>query len=178
MLKEITSKTIFLKLADVEDAEFILDLRTNEAYNKHLSITKSSLTEQRNWLNHYKIRENKKEEFYFIIYRKDSNERIGTVRLYDFIDYKKSFCWGSWILNERKTASSALESALLVYKTGFYSLGFEQSHFDVRKDNEKVIAFHKKMGAIEVSKNEIDIFFNYTKEKFEERIKTFKKFLG
>jgi len=178
MLEEITSKTIFFKLADIDDAEFILELRTNATYNKHLSITKASLMDQRHWLKDYKLREKDNKEYYFIIYRKDSNERIGTVRLYDFIDNKKSFCWGSWILNERKTASSALESALLVYKVGFYSLGFEQSHFDVRKDNDKVIAFHKKMGAVETSKNDIDVFFNYTKEKFEERIVSFKKYLG
>lgn len=178
MLEKISSKTIFFKLADVEDAEFILELRTNTEYNKHLSVTKASLTEQRKWLAEYKNREKEKKEFYFIIYRKDSDERIGTVRMYDFVDNIKSFCWGSWILNERKTASSALESALLVYKIGFYSLGFEQSHFDVRKDNGKVIAFHNKMGAIETSTNEIDIFFNYTKEKFEDKIQSFKKYLG
>ncbi|MGQ7116015.1 hypothetical protein ACUOFC_65445, partial [Escherichia sp. TWPC-MK] len=52
-----------------------------------------------------------------------------------------------------------MESALLVYHFAFVELGFEQSHFDVRKNNEKVIEFHKKMGAIEVSNNELDIFF-------------------
>ena len=57
MLEEITSKTIFFKLADIDDAEFILDLRTNATYNKHLSITKASLMDQRQWLKDYKLRE-------------------------------------------------------------------------------------------------------------------------
>lgn len=172
------AKSIYFKLAEVDDAEFILGLRTNTIYNKYLSSTTASLLEQRKWLQEYKIREYNNKEFYFIIFRNDTNERIGTVRLYDFIEDKKSFCWGSWILNERKTSSSALESALLVYKIGFYNLGFQQSHFDVRKENDKVIAFHTKMGAVKTSSNEIDIFFNYTKENFEERVKSFKKYLG
>ncbi|MEH5519919.1 GNAT family N-acetyltransferase, partial [Escherichia coli] len=164
MKEKLISKTIYFRLADEHDAAFILNLRTDNAYNKYLSSTKFDLQEQKKWLSNYKKREKNKTEYYFIIHRLDNNQKIGTVRLYDFIEVKKSFCWGSWILNAGKTHSAALESALLVYHFAFVELGFEQSHFDVRKNNEKVIEFHKKMGAIEVSNNELDIFFKYTKD--------------
>lgn len=167
------AKTISMRLVEIVDAEFICDLRSNEFYNKHLSTTSSRVIDQEKWLESYKLREARNEEYYYIIFRKKDNKRIGTVRLYDFKNDIKSFCWGSWILNEDKTPSAALESALLVYKIAFFSLGFERSHFDVRKNNEKVIAFHKKMGAEQISENNDDLFFVYTKQTY---IKTLEKF--
>lgn len=32
-----------------------------------------------------------------------------------------------------------------VYEFAFYNLGFNASHFDVRKDNDRVVAFHKNL---------------------------------
>jgi RimJ/RimL family protein N-acetyltransferase len=177
MLDRLVAKTIHFKCAEVSDSEFILKLRTDSSFNKFLSATKSDIEQQKQWLSGYKERERLGKEYYFIIYRNDNNERIGTVRLYDFIKDKNSFCWGSWILNSNKTNSAALESALLVYLFAFNTLGFDQSHFDVRKMNAKVIGFHKKMGAEEVSSNDVDLFFIYRKNTFEQKIKNYKKFL-
>jgi hypothetical protein len=89
----------------------------------------------------------------------------GTVRIYDLRE--DSFSWGSWILNEDKTKYAAIESALLIYKFGFERLGFSKSHFDVMKGNAKVISFHRKMGAIEVSNDSVNIFFEITRDNVE-----------
>lgn len=160
----VKAKTINLRLIDIDDAEFILSLRTDDKLNKHLSQTSGSVAQQEEWINNYKRREQQGNEFYFIICRNDNNEAVGTVRLYDFIRNKKSFCWGSWILNENKTKYAAMESAFLVYQIAFEKLGFERAHFDVRRENVKVIAFHQKMGAEVVAENDLDIFFEIEKE--------------
>lgn len=157
------AKTISFRLIDIDDAEFILSLRTNDDLNKHLSLTSSSIEQQKEWIKKYKDREEAGNEYYFIIHRNDNNEAVGTVRLYDFIREKKSFCWGSWILNENKTRYAAMESAFLVYQIAFEDLGFERAHFDVRRENVKVIAFHHKMGARMVSENDLDLFFEIEK---------------
>ena len=57
-----------------------------------------------------------------------------------------------------------MESAFLVYQIAFEKLGFERAHFDVRRENIKVIAFHQKMGAKIVAENDLDIFFEIEKE--------------
>lgn len=176
-VNKLESRTIYIRLATVNDAAFIHQLRTNEHFNKHLSTTTGTIEDQRKWLSDYKIREVNGSEYYFIIVRSDTNQSIGTVRLYDFREKDKSFCWGSWILNENKTRSSALESALLVYLLAFEYLGFMQSHFDVRRGNEKVIEFHKKLGATEVSGNDIDLFFVYKKNTFSAIKDSYKKYL-
>lgn len=177
MFEKIEAKTVGLRLVKPSDAEFIYNLRVNGNLNKYLSSVSGGVRNQRQWIEKYKEKEQDKEEFYFIIYRKDTQESIGTVRLYDFIKDENSFCWGSWILNENKTRFSALESALLVYELAFNKLGFEQSHFDVRKNNIKVVGFHKKFGALKVNENELDYFFIYKKSDYLEYSKNLIRFL-
>lgn len=177
MVMEFKAKTISVRLIDVGDAEFILSLRTDGRLNRHLSQTSSSLEQQRDWIKNYKERESQGDEYYFIIYRNDNNEAVGTVRLYDFIRDKKSFCWGSWILNENKTKYAAMESAFLVYQIAFEKLGFERAHFDVRRENVKVIAFHQKMGAKVVSENDLDLFFEIEKNAISDARNKLSRFL-
>lgn len=173
----IESKSIYFRLAEVSDAEFILGLRLNNGLNRYLSNTDASLESQRNWLMEYKSREKSGNEYYFVIVRKDTNIPIGVVRLYDFIIERNSFCWGSWILNSDKTRTAAIESALLVYEYAFRTLNFSRAHFDVRKDNISVVKFHKKLGAVEVGETKDDILFEYSLEEYESFYNLNKKYI-
>lgn len=143
------------------DAEFILKLRLDEKYNQFLSSVNPNLQAQKDWIKKYKISEQNREQFYFIIELLDGTP-CGTVRVYDL--RPDSFCWGSWILNEDKTRYAALESAFLVYQFGFENLGFSKSHFDVRKGNDRVISFHQKMGATQTGESDLDYYFEITND--------------
>lgn len=167
MLTNLISNSIYLRLVEDNDAAFICDLRNNQQLNSYISNSTNDVEIQRNWIINYKTRERLKEEFYFIICRKTDDLPIGTVRLYDFKKDPLSFCWGSWILNENKTKYSALESALLVYEFGFYTLGFEQSHYDVMNGNDRVQSFHEKMGAIKTSEDNINSYYSFPKKAHE-----------
>lgn len=155
----LESNTVRLRLVEESDAEFILKLRLDKKYNQFLSSVSPNLQSQKNWIRNYKNDEKIKKQFYFIIERIDGVP-CGTVRIYDLKE--NSFCWGSWILNEDKTHYAALESAFLVYKFGFKMLGYKRSHFDVMKGNEKVISFHKKMGAKEIDTDQQNRYFEIT----------------
>ena len=157
----LKSKTIRIRLVEEFDAEFILKLRLDEKYNLFLSSVNPDIKAQKDWIKKYKNDEANRKQFYFIIERNDGKP-CGTVRIYDLKE--NSFCWGSWILNEDKTRYAALESALLVYDFGFNHLGFDFSHFDYRKGNEKVISFHKKMGALKIGEDDLNEYFSITKE--------------
>ncbi|MBT2374810.1 GNAT family N-acetyltransferase [Pseudomonas fluorescens] len=161
---DLKSKTIGLRLIEESDAEFVLTLRLDEKYNQFLSSVNPSIEAQREWIKKYKLDEKAGTQYYFIIERNDGVP-CGTVRIYDLTE--DSFCWGSWILNEDKTKYAALESTFLVYKFAFEYLNFKQSHFDVRKGNERVISFHEKMGAIKTGETELDFLFTITKEAVE-----------
>lgn len=158
------SKTIRLRLVEEEDAEFILSLRLDNRYNRFLSGVTPSVEAQRAWIKKYKIDEAAALQYYFIIERLDGVP-CGTIRIYDI--RQDSFCWGSWILNEDKTRYAAIESALLVYEIGFNQLGFSRSHFDVMKENEGVVAFHKRMGAKVISDDEQNYYFEITRDSVE-----------
>lgn len=175
--KNLVSKTIHFRLVNISDAEFICNLRNTSKLNKHISKSTAIVADQIKWIENYKKREKEIQEFYFIIERNDNNERIGTIRIYDFRDNLESFCWGSWILSSNKTRYAAIESALLIYKIAFDELGFEQSHFDVRKDNLSVHKFHMKLGAIHTYENDLDNFYLYPKSKYLEALQRYKIFL-
>ncbi|MGY2320443.1 GNAT family N-acetyltransferase [Pseudomonas azotoformans] len=168
----LTSKTIMLRPVEESDAEFIVGLRVDEKYNKHLSVVTADVEAQIKWIRRYKEDEANKQQFYFIIERLDG-ERCGTVRLYDFVG--ESFSWGSWILNEQKTRYAAIESAFLVYRFAFEELGFKRCHFEVRKGNERVISFHEKMGALKTGETDLEYLFEITNPAVEQSRLQFQK---
>ena len=152
----VRGKNIFLREVAVDDADFIVELRTNPVISKHISATSADVEMQKNYISEYA---SSPTDFYFVICDWDWR-RLGTVRIYDVRG--DSFCWGSWILSRNlPIASAALESALLIYDFGFFALHYLKSHFDVRKANERVVEFHKRFGAIIVAEDELNYFFQY-----------------
>lgn len=164
-VKLVKGKHIKLREVEVSDAAFILSLRLDPRLNQFLSKTVNDLSRQEEWIREY---HGKTGEYYFII-ESEHNIPLGTVRIYDIRD--DSFCWGSWIIKKDAPIHAAIESALLVYEVGFYSLGFKKAHFDVRKNNDSVVAFHKRFGARVIDSDEINFYFSYTIEDYE-KIKT------
>jgi RimJ/RimL family protein N-acetyltransferase len=150
--------------ADAQDAAYICRLRGDETLNRHLNPSSSDVAAQVRWLKGYKLREQAGEEYYFVIVSDGAD--AGLVRLYDFreLEGRRSFCWGSWIIPPPRAPGLVTYSALLVYEVGFETLGFEQSHFDVRLANTGVIGFHERAGARRVAEDGQDAFFRFSPE--------------
>ena len=161
-VSNLHAKSIKLRLIDEDDASFVLALRLDPKYNTFLSQVSPDVNIQKEWIKNYKIDETNGLQYYFIIERISDSTPCGTVRVYDFRE--DSFCWGSWILNEDKTLTAAVESALLIYKFGFDILGYSNSHFEVVKGNNAVVSFHEKFGAKKVDEDDIHYFFSLEKE--------------
>lgn len=152
-----------LRLIEPADAAYVYGLRTNPAYNLHLSQISGTADDQRRWIEAYKSREAELRELYYVIERRDAM-RCGLVRLYDITH--ESFTWGSWILDHNKPPKAALESALLIYVIGFEVLKIPKAVFDVRKDNAHTIAFHTRFHATQTGESEEDLFFEYPQSQF------------
>ena len=170
----LEGKNINLRTVEIEDADFIYTMRQNRKKTKYLSKVTGTVDSQKEWIKNYKQREDEEKEFYFIIESKNK-DKFGLVRIYDLKN--DSFCWGSWLIKEDAPKTTAIESALQIYEFGFYKLGFEKSHFDVRKGNDKVIAFHQRFGAKIVSEDELDYFFNFEKSDYEIIKEKYKRYL-
>jgi len=178
----IYGKNTNMRTVETEDVEFIYNMRQNQEKTKYLSKITGTVESQKEWIQNYKQREENKKEFYFIIESKEE-EKLGLVRMYDFKDNsfsgnsQSSFCWGSWLIKEDAPKTTAIESALQIYEFGFYSLGFEKSHFEVQKGNDKVIVFHQRFGAKIVSEDEKEVFFNFEKSDYEITKEKYRRYL-
>ena len=148
----VVGKTLSFRNAGVEDAAFILSLRTDSEKARYLSTVSVDIADQQAWLALYASSD---DQAYFIIeYQGDA---IGTVRLYD--PQGASFCWGSWILSNKRPSQAAMESAPMVYAYAVDHLGFQSAHFDVRKGNERVWQFHERFGAQRTEEAGLDYFY-------------------
>lgn len=163
-------KTLIFRDATENDAEFILNLRTDEKKGRFLTATSNKLEAQQTWLRDYAASTG---QAYFIIKRED--QAIGTVRLYDARG--KSFCWGSWIIADGQPSHVAIESALMVYAYALDQLGFEQAHFGVRKANENVWTFHERFGAKRVGNSGEDYFYVISNCEIRGSLRRYKKYL-
>lgn len=168
--KLVVGKTLSFRDANVDDAAFILSLRTDENKSRYLSAVSADLSAQQRWLEGYAISQS---QAYFIIeYQKES---IGTVRFYDA--QQGSFCWGSWILKDGSPMHAAMESALMVYSYAIDDLKFQAAHFDVRKGNEHVWKFHERFGAQRTSETDQDYFYKLDLQSIKSTRKKYAKYL-
>lgn len=167
---EIIGKNLKFVDAKISDANFIFNLRSDPEKNKHLSQIKNNIDAQIEWLEVYS---KSNDQIYFIIKDLDDN-KFGTIRMYD--KQGTSFCWGSWILMNSAPKKFAIESAMMIYKFGFF-LGFDKSHFDVRKNNRSVIRFHERFGAVKVGEDLYNFYFEISKESIERSLARYKSFL-
>ncbi len=168
--------SIRMELARPHHAAFIHRLRDDPTLNRHLSQVTGGVEGQVRFLERYASLEAAGSEYYFVIINRKTDELCGTVRLYDM--RPASFCWGSWILAPGRPRLAAVESALFVYDFGFGCLGFPASHFDVRKENTGVIAFHERMGARRTGEDEANIYFELTREIFGRQLPEMTKLSG
>lgn len=148
----VVGKTLSFRNATVDDAAFILSLRTDAEKSRYLSTVSGELVEQEAWPERYAQAD---DQAYFVIEHQAAP--IGTVRLYD--PQGESFCLGSWILHSRRPSQAAMESALMVYAYAVDHLGFTAAHFDVRKGNERVRHFHERFGAVRPAETERDYLY-------------------
>ncbi len=170
----VSGKNINLRTVTENDAKFVFTLRQDEKKIQYLSKITSTVQDQINWIKEYKKRELLGDEYYFLIESKE-HEPLGLVRMYDFKE--KSFCWGSWLIKDGAPKSTAIESAIQIYEFAFYERKFNQSHFEVQKGNDKVIAFHKRFGAEVVDENENEYFFIIKKSIYEKTKIRYKRYL-
>ena len=172
--RPVLGRRIRLRPIRVDEADFVLQLRLSEKSSRHLSTTTPDLAQQRQWLSDYKQREAQGQEHYFVI-EDHQGERFGLVRLYDL--QPESLSWGSWLMRDDAPTSCAIESALLVYEYAFGFLGYAHSHFDVRKNNPRVIAFHQRFGAEISAEDEDNLYFTYTLESYRQTRQRYQRYL-
>ena len=131
-----------LRPVKLEDAAFIVALRTDPLLNRFVHETSARVEEQVAWLERYFERPG---DYYFIVETTDSFEPQGTVGLYNTRSESNCGEWGRWIL--KRGSMAALESAWLIYEAGFSKLRFAELCSRTLAENQAVISFHDSFGA-------------------------------
>jgi RimJ/RimL family protein N-acetyltransferase len=131
-----------LRPVTLEDAPFIVALRTNPHLNRFIHENSGIVKDQVAWLEYYFGRF---DDYYFIIEDVDSGESRGTIGLYNLASDSSEAEWGRWIIQPLSMA--ALESAWLIYEVGFSLLQLKRVYCRSISQNTASVSFHDTFGA-------------------------------
>lgn len=171
---------LFARFVDKSDAEFIIKLRTNPVLGKLIHDTDSNYEKQLEWIENYKKRERKGEDYYFIFYK--DGQRVGLNRMYCIHD--TTFTTGSWVFSPDASFDCCIASSIMLRELAFEQMGMElEDGWDgVHVDNHKVIKFNKMIGLKE-TRRFMDVKGEYiamqlTKDDFEKNKVKLLKYIG
>ncbi len=165
-----------LRPVSSDDAAFIARLRSDPDLSRFIHATSPDPQLQVRWIEQYFGRPG---DYYFVVERRVRHVgvegREGTIGIYDVNVAAGAAEWGRWVL--RSGSLAAVESAVLVYRTGFERLGLNLMYCRTIAENRQVVQFHESFGleyhtrlpgAVEISGNRFDVIEQrMTREKWE-----------
>jgi hypothetical protein len=153
-----------VRLANENDSEFILSLRTNEKLSRFLHSTDNDVEKQREWMRNYKVRESNGVDYYFIYYYQGNPFALN--RIYDIKSDRAT--GGSWLCKPGTDVEQSMASAMILRDIMFEILDLDLDVFDVRKGNKKVQKLHAMFGAVKVGESDLDFFYELPKNVYFE----------
>lgn len=123
-----------LRPVSLEDAAFIVALRTDPARSRFIHPTSPSVVDQENWLRDYFERDG---DFYFVIEHARSGEAEGTLGIYNVDGETHSAEWGRWVVRPRSKA--AMASCLLALDLAFGTMKLQSLYSYVAAENRAVL---------------------------------------
>ena len=127
----LQGKTVNIREVSIDDAKFILDLRTSERA-KFLHHTEYNIQAQIDYIKYYLTLD---DEWYFIIEDKEHNP-IGTDRI--ITKDKNTFETASTIMVPEATPIQVIEMTRLILLYAFCVLGFSKHYAYTMKTNEQI----------------------------------------
>jgi len=176
MLQNPTLGSVALVPVTLDDAAFIVKIRAEAVSKGFLKRGAENAEMQRAWLTKYFERTDKHHDHYFMI--TEHGRKCGTLRVGLLDPGQEMFTWGSWCLIPGLNPLVAIGSYLLAYEVGFSIPEKKCAIFEVHNENAGVLAFHRRMGAVETGVRHADqIEFKMTREAFlKSRFRWIEKF--
>ncbi len=133
-----------LRPLNLEDAAFVVRLRTDPNLSRYIHPTSPSEADQRAWTEAYFLRS---DEYLFVVEDAVNGEQEGTVSLYHVDPATRQAEMGRWVL--RSGSLAAPESALLAYQLAFEVFAVRRVYCLTVRDNKQVVSFHRSCGLTE-----------------------------
>jgi hypothetical protein len=162
-----------VRFVQESDAPFILSLRTDPKLGRFLSETSSDVADQVQWIRHYKEREAKGEDYYFLFL--DADHPLGVIRLYNFKE--TSFEYGSWLFRPGLLLEP-FKADMFAKEMGFLNFGYTSCTFEVVKENKSVLSYHTRWGTVKTHEDEEKFYFTLSKDSFLAHHDAWKKRVG
>ena len=167
----IEGKYVNLREVQIEDAAFILKLRTEGKGVCFLHKTDPDINKQIQYLKRYKTLDN---EWYFIVEDKKTHKPLGCISAYE-ID-ENSARTGRWVMSPESTIQQSLESDLLIKLFVYYTLEKDYVKSDTRHSNRNILNFFKLWNYEVVSSDDELVYTVLSKETFEKQRKAMERF--
>ena len=149
-----------VRLVNEEDAEFIVNLRTDPQLGMYLCKISNDIDKQIEWIREYKKREIAGIDYYFIYYL--NGLPIGVNRILNI--GKDSWMGGSLVFKKNCGAGTPILAALIQYYIAFEILD-KYVHFGrIFKNNKKGMKFNRFLGVDVVCEDENEVFIILTKK--------------
>lgn len=124
-----------------EDAEFVVQLRTDTERGRFIHVTSNKVEDQLAWFADYYERPG---DYYFVIERRQDKVREGMISIYEIDETQNTAEWGRWVL--RPGSLAAIESAWLMYRVAFENLMLVSVCSRTIVANTEVVSFHDSCG--------------------------------
>jgi RimJ/RimL family protein N-acetyltransferase len=131
-----------LRPIDLEDAAFVVALRTNVARARFLHPIPPDIAAQERWLTTYFDR---RGDYYFVAERESDHRREGLISVYDLDEKTHAAEWGRWIF--RPDSSASIAAAVQLFDLAFHVIGLDRLLARTVAEHEALIRFHDSTGA-------------------------------
>lgn len=160
---ELDKYGMHVRLVREEDAEFIVNLRTNPQNARFINPTDYNVEKQIAWLREYKKREAEAKDYYFIFFQAD--KPIVLSRLYNIDWVHLTYTSGSWVSVPGTDFEAVMTSSVIMGDIAQDILGLLVDIYDVRKGNLQVLNFHRNiLHAYQYGETELDYLYMSTPE--------------
>lgn len=160
---ELDRYGIHCRLVNEDDAEFIVALRSNDKLGRFIHASNGSVEKQIEWTREYKKRETAGLDYYFIFSRDD--EDFGLCRIYNIDWTHLSYTSGSWVCKQNVPKTWVMLTSVIIDEIAYEILGLLINISDIRKENTKVVRFHRDViGLEQYGETDLDYLFISTPE--------------
>lgn len=139
----VEGRVFRLRPVTLEDAEFLVDLRTDESRARYINPTPPEIGRQLQWLAAY---EDRPGDYYFIIEKIATGKPEGAAGIYNVDEASHAAEWGRWVVLPGSAA--ALETVPLIYRAAFEMLGMESLYSRTIRENLNSISIIERFGMV------------------------------
>lgn len=154
--KDIIGKSIIIRTANSEDAEFTFNIRQDREKTKYMPQLAGTIDSQKLWLQ----KQRESNDCYFFVVESKDGEKIGVYSLYNISNGTAES--GRAILNGNPIQN--MEANIMLYEFAFCIIHLNCVTMEIFSNNNSAIGVSQKVGAVETKRTFSEKYNDYIVE--------------